>query len=439
MREPPFDMQAEQSTLGGMLLSRDAVDECGEVLRPDDFYVPKHALIFETIMKMRAVGQPTDVISVADTLISTGELAQAGGADYLHTLTSICTSPVISPFHAAIVSDKAVLRRLGEGATRVLHMVDTQAGEPAELLERARREIDQAAGALKSPLVYVGDLIDEVVADAERPRQVWPSPWPSLDEILGGGFRPGALYVLAARTGIGKTAIALQIANALAKVGPVAFASLEMPREELVRRIISQGVKMPHHLLEQGRPMPLHWKDKIDSWRSGNEQGVIEAPHSVAIDDRSSMMMADVRAFARSVKRPSGRLAGVVFDYLQLMGGSPGVSRQEVVAENARNFKILARELECPVILLSQLNRNPEQRIDKRPQLADLRESGAIEQDADVVMMLYRDPDFQQVPMGQPPLPVPLELNVPKNRHGAPLMTTLYWEGSQMRAYDGRE
>lgn len=432
MSEPPYDQQAEQSTLGGMLLSRDAVDDVAEVVRADDFYHPRHVLTFEAIMRLRAQSKPTDVISVVDELLRTGELQRAGGADYLHLLTSMCSSPVIAPFHAGVVSNKAVLRRLGEAGARVAQLAHSQQGDPSEMIDIARREIDKAEGVSRSPLTYVGDLIDEVVADAERPRRVWPSPWNSLDNILGGGFRPGALYVLAARPGIGKSAVALQIASALAEAGPVAFASLEMPREELVRRIISQGAKMPHHLLEQGRPMPEFWKAKIEAWQ-------LSAPHAIAIDDRSNMLISDVRSFARSVKRPSGRLAGIVFDYLQLMGGSSGANRQEVVAENARSFKILAREMDCPVILLSQLNRNPEQRVDKRPVLADLRESGAIEQDADVVMMLYRDPDFQQAPVGQPPLPVPLELNVAKNRHGATMMTTLTWEGSQMRAYDGRE
>jgi replicative DNA helicase len=145
--------------------------------------------------------------------------------------------------------------------------------------------------------------------------------------------------------------------------------------------------------------------------------------------------MSDVRAFARSVKRPAGRIAGVVTDYLQLMSGPAGQSRYEIVTENARQFKIMARELDCPVILLSQLNRNSENRMDKRPGLADLRDSGAIEQDSDVVMMLYKDPDFEQAPVDMPPLPVPLELNVPKNRHGATRLITLRWEGTQMRAY----
>lgn len=178
--------------------------------------------------------------------------------------------------------------------------------------------------------------------------------------------------------------------------------------------------------------MPEIWKAKIEDWK-------IRAPHSVAIDDRSTVTMTDIRTFVRAVRRPSGRIVGIVVDYLQLMSGAPGASRFEVVSENARQFKLLAREMDCPVIMLSQLNRNSEHRVDKRPTLSDLRDSGAIEQDSDVVMMLYRDPEFEQPAMNAPPLPVPLELNVAKNRHGPTVMTQLMWEGSQMRAHDGRE
>lgn len=421
-------MAAEQSTLGGMMLKRSVCEDVMETLYASDFHAPRHEVIYETIVRLFNGGHPTDTVAVADALITAGLLQQAGGADYLHTLTSVVPVAVQAPYYAAIVHDAAVLRRMGElGAT--MQQWAERGGDPTTMVETARAKMDDVLGMRKQSLVYVGDLIDEIVADAERPRRVYPSPWSSLDPTLGGGFRPGALYVLAARPGIGKTAVALQIATALADAGPVSFSSLEMPREELVRRIIAQGAEMPHHLLEAGRPMPEYFKAKIEEWQ-------LSAPHAVAIDDRGTVTVGDVRAHARAVKRPAGKLAGVVVDYLQLMGGPTGVNRQEVVAENARQMKLMARELDCPVILLSQLNRDPEKRMDKRPQLSDLRESGAIEQDADVVMMLYRDPDFEQAGASEVPLPIPLELAVAKNRHGAPMTHTLMWEGSQMRAFD---
>lgn len=386
-------------------------------LEADDFMTTEAALAFEAMKRMLADGTPIDPMSVG--------IEEPRAEQYVWRTTSLATHA--AHWHADRVHDAGIRRRLAAVAARIQQSVGDM--EIGSLIDSARRGIDDAAGLRRAPLTYVGDLIEQVVADAERPRRVYPGPWDGLNDILGGGFRPGALYVLAARPGIGKTAIALQLAAALADAGPVAFSSLEMPKEELVRRIISQGVRMPHHLLERGQPMPDIWKAKIEDWN-------LSAPHAIAIDDRGTVVMSDIRAFARSVRRPSGRIVGVVTDYLQLMSGPSGASRYEIVTENARQFKLMARELDCPVILLSQLNRNPEQRMDKRPTLSDLRDSGAIEQDADVVMMLYRDPDFEQAPVGQVPLPVPLELSVLKNRHGPTLVHSLYWEGSQMRAYD---
>lgn len=426
MTDQPNDLAAEQATLGGCLISRDVASEVSEILRPDDFFTPRHFLIYESVLRLLLSGSPTDAIAVVDDLIQRGQLMQAGGADYVHHLTSCVPVAAQAPYHASLVSGHAVRRRVLSVAATIESSVQTMPVN--DLIETARSGLDNAAGLQRQALTYVGDLIEEVMADAERPRRVYPTPWQGLTDILGGGFRPGALYVLAARPGIGKTAIALQIASALADAGPVAFSSMEMPKAEIVRRIISQGAEMPHHLLERGQPMPELWKARVESWME-------IAPHSIALNDRATATAADVRSFARAVYRPSGRIAGVVTDYLQLMQGAPGMSRQEIVAENARQHKILAMELDCPVILLSQLNRNPEARMDKRPLLSDLRESGAIEQDADVVMMLYRDPDFMPAGPHEVPVPIPLELNVAKNRHGPTYVHTLSWEGSQMRAF----
>lgn len=425
------DTAAEAATLGGCLLSKTVANEVVEILRPPDFYSPRHETIFEAIVALVAAGRPVDVISVADLLLHQEKLTQAGGPEYLHGLTSAVSTAVQAPYYADIVHQKAVRRRVVEASVITARNAETM--DIGDLLDGARKRIDDAAGLQRQSLVYVGDLIEKVVADAERPRRVNAGPWGSVNDTLGGGFRPGALYVVAARPGIGKTAIALQIAASLAAAGPVAFISLEMPREEITRRIIAQGVGMPHALLEKGQPLPEYWKKRITDWSLDG------APHNIAMDDRANLHMSDARSFARAVQRPSTRkLGGVVIDYLQLMGGPAGQSRYEIVSENSRQAKVMGMELECPVILLSQLNRNSEGRVDKRPGLHDLRDSGAIEQDADVVAMLYRDPEFEQ-PMGGVPLPVPLEFNVAKNRHGPTMNHTLLWEGTQMRAYDSRE
>lgn len=385
-------------------------------LSADDFLTNEAAWAYDTINRMRAKGTPIDQMTVG--------MEDSRVEQYVWRVIELPT--YAAAFHADQVHKAAVRRRMKAVATMIAESAGSM--EVDDLLDTARRQIEDAAGQRRQSVVYVGDMIDEIVADAERPRLVYPSPWEGLDPILGGGFRPGALYTLAARPGIGKSAVALQIATALADAGPVAFSSLEMPREELVRRVVSQGAQLPHHLLERGEPMPELWKARIESWQT-------TAPHSIAIDDRSTVMVGDVRAFARAVRRPSGRIAGIIVDYLQLMGGPSRASRIDVVTENSRMMKIIAREYECPVIMLSQLNRNSEQRMDRRPVLSDLRDSGAIEQDSDVVLMLYRDPDFEQAEPGTPPLPVPLELAIAKNRHGPTAVHTLTWEGSQMRAY----
>lgn len=421
------DLHAEQATLGGCLLRTDVAMDVMDVVRPGDFHQPRHEIIFTSIMRLVNAGKPSDVIAVADDLILQGEMEQAGGLDYLHNLTSAVPVAVQAPFYAGVVHDKAVRRRIYQGA--IATQTEAETMDLANLIETARSRIEQAEGTRRKQITYVGDLIDEVIADAQRPRRVFPSPWQGLNSTLGGGFRPGALYVLAARPGLGKTALALQIATHLTHHGPVSLSSLEMPDTELTRRIIAQGVEMPHHLLESGQPLPEFWKARIEAW-------LMHAPHALAIDDRSTVSMSDVRLQARAVQRPSGHLGGVVVDYLQLMGGPVGAKRIEVVSENARQAKLLARELDCPVILLSQLNREAEKRGDKRPILADLRDSGAIEQDADVVMMLYRDMDGEVSQPGAVPRPLPLELNVAKNRHGPTLLHSLKWEGSQMRAFE---
>jgi replicative DNA helicase len=423
----PHDFEAERAVLAGCLMSRNVADEVMEIVKPGDFYAPKHEIIFTSIQRVIASGVPADSVSVVDDLLRRNQLNQAGGADYIHGVTDQIPIAMLAVHHANIVVDRATRRRLVEAATRTLSTVMT--GEVSDLIESARRGLDEAVGQRRQALTYVGDLVDEVLAGTETPRELIPTPWFGLTDILGGGLRKGALYVIAARPGIGKTAIMLQLATMMASTGPVALSSLEMPKEELILRLISQGTHIPHHMLERGEPLGGEFRRRLDLWRDTTSS------HAIAIDDRSSVTFADVRAHARAVQRTGGIIGGVAIDYLQLMSGAPGVPRQEVVSENARQAKLLARDLDAPVILLSQLNRESEKRVDRRPALSDLRESGAIEQDADVVILLYRDPDADGNPGGVP-IPLPLEFMVAKNRHGPTANVEVNWEGSQFRAFD---
>lgn len=419
MRDAMSQPDSEAVVIAEIIRTRgEYLDECG--LSDEDFTVNEAAWAFDAMQKMVAAGEPIDAFSVG--------LREPRAETWV--LRVYDTPTHAAHFHAGEIRQATVRRRLADVATTILRDVQ-ETEDPEALIDMAKSRIESTTTSIHQPLVYVGDLIDDVVAQAEHPREVSASPWASVTDTLGGGFRPGALYVLAARPGIGKSAVAMQIASALAEHGPVAFTSLEMPREEIVRRIISQQNRMPHYLLESGRPLDDLWKARIEGWKSQTP-----ASMAVAIDDRATVRMSDVRSHARAVRRPSGRIAGVVIDYLQLMSGPKGQSRYEIVSENSRLCKIMAMELHCPVILLSQLNRNSENRIDRRPGLADLRDSGAIEQDADVVMMLSRDPSWEPPGPGEQPMPMPLDLDVLKNRHGPTMNHTLYWEGSQMRTYD---
>ena len=388
----------------------DFLDDTELVL--DDFQTQPAWRAYEVIQKMRSASLPIEVMTVGmeDPVIER----------WLWENTSLPLHA--AEYHASLLHEAGMRRRLVAVAQSIQQSAPTM--DVGDLIDTARKGVDEAAGLRKVGLRFAGDMLDQTLAEIEQDRVAYQSPWWRLDDVLGGGLRPGALYVLGARPGVGKSAIALQLASSLAGYGFVSFSSLEMPASELMRRIVSQGAEISHHLLERGEALPEYAQAKVDMWRE-------RAPVTIAFDDRSGVTVSDIRAHARSVSR-HGKLSGIVVDYLQLVSGASGASRLEIVSEVSRQLKITAMELDCPVIALSQLNRNPEARIDKRPALSDLRDSGAIEQDADVVMLLYRDPTFEQT---DPPLPVPLELNTVKNRHGAPGVVTLNWEGSQMRAF----
>ena len=383
----------------------------------DDFQTNEGQWAYAAIQRMRQAGTPIEPMTLG--------MEEPRVEVWMWTNTSLPT--VAAVFHADLLHDAGVRRRMMQLASNLHQAAGQSEMDVASIIERARHEIDEAAGMRKGKVQFLGDILDDVIRESQEKRIAYPTPWDDLTGQLGGGFRPGGLYVLAARPGIGKSAIALQMAASLAEQGLVAFSSLEMPSSELVRRIIAQGAHLSHHLLERGEPLPQYALNAIDAWR-------YLAPASIAFDDRSSVSVSDIRANARAVKR-HGELTGVVVDYLQLISGMPGASRLEIVTEVTRQLKLMARDLLVPVIALAQFNRNAEHRVDKRPALADLRDSGSIEQDADVVMSLYRDPGFEQAPQGLPQLAVPLELDVLKNRHGPTGTINLTWEGTQMRAY----
>lgn len=420
---PPHDMLAEQSALGGMLLSKNAIADVIETTRREDFYIPKHELIFEAILALYAHGEPTDVVAVTDQLIKAGDLSKAGGADYIHSLTSITPSASNAGYYAGIVHTHALRRHMHEVVTAGAQNALDGKIDPTAAIDDMRQKLDMLGAAGHVSLDPIGTYsFDGFVDQLESKPRFTPTPWWDINRYVG-GFREGALTVIAARPAQGKSVVALQAALRLALEGPVAFISLEMSREEISARMVAQ---MGEVLLQSltNHEMPAAAWSKLAMVR----KNIQTLPLYVAESDEVSTL-AEVRAYARAVARkaPKGKkLAGVVVDYLGLLTSSERVeSRQQEVSQFSRSLKLLARQLGCPVIALAQLNRGSTQRKDQRPILTDLRESGSIEQDADCVWLLHRDEQNR---------PNDLEIHVAKNRHGQNGRVTLKWEGQFARA-----
>ncbi|MCO8126256.1 replicative DNA helicase [Acidimicrobiia bacterium EGI L10123] len=392
-RVPPSDLVAEQNLLGAMMLSKDAISATSTMLRPADFYKPAHAHIFDAILSLDSAGEPADPVTVADELARAGVLEAIGGRGLLAEIVS--TAPAVSNAarYARIISDHAVLRKLigvgGEIAELGYDVPDDveRAVDQAESLvyELGQRRVSDSMVPIESLL---GDTLDRLEALVERGDAITglPTGFVDLDRLLS-GLQPNALIIVGARPAMGKTSFALNLtANAAFQSRrPVLFFSLEMGNLELTQRLLCAEAQIDSTKVRDGRLQDAEW-DRI-------ALGVSRlAEARLYLDDNPNVSVMEIRAKARRLKSQLGDLGLVVIDYLQLMQGrGRAESRQIEVSEMSRGLKILARELECPVIALSQLSRTLESRQDKRPMLSDLRESGSLEQDADVVMFLYRD------------------------------------------------
>ncbi|KAA9134617.1 replicative DNA helicase [Microbacterium caowuchunii] len=431
-RTPPHDTLAEQSTLGGMLLSKDAVADVIESIRGSDFYIPKHELIFEAILTLYSHGEPTDVIAVTDELIKTGDLQRAGGADYLHTLTSIVPTAANAGYYATIVSERALLRRLVEAGTRIVQMGYAGQGEATELVNSAQAEIYSVTGAETAedyvPLTIAVDAaVEEIEAARGRDGSMTgiPTGFAQLDELTN-GLHGGQMIVVAARPAMGKSTLALDFARAAAIKHdmPTIFFSLEMGRSEIAMRLMSAEGAIPLQNMRKGTLDQRDWTTV-----AATRGRINDAP--LYIDDSPNMTLVEIRAKCRRLKQRVG-LKMVIIDYLQLMtSGKKVESRQQEVSEFSRALKLLAKELQVPVIALSQLNRGSEQRQDKRPQVSDLRESGSIEQDADMVMLLHRDSVYdKEVRPGE------ADLIIAKHRNGPTATLEIAFQGHFSRFTD---
>lgn len=387
-RNPPHSREAEESVIGALLLSVEAVNEVMDRVDPEDFYVPAHQAIFESMRELFDTNQAIDAVTVSEALRRRGELDKVGGIQYLTRLVDIVPSTSNVLYYAGIVEDHAKRRELIRAGSQVTEYAFNVDDDIVNVLDRAEQAVLGVAEKRSSQtLLEVGPMFSNVLEHIEMLEQSGSETtglatgFVDLDKKLA-GLQPANLVVIAGRPAMGKSSLAMNIATNVAAAGePVAIFSLEMSKEEIVQRILSSVGRVDSMKLRSGQLGAL-WQRVVDA--AGR---MYQAP--IYIDDSPIVTITDIRAKCRRLKRKKG-LSMVVVDYIQLMESSGTENRQQEIAQISRNLKNLARELEVPLVAMSQLNRSLESREDKRPRLSDLRESGSIEQDADVVMFIYR-------------------------------------------------
>jgi replicative DNA helicase len=431
-RTPPHDIAAEQCVLGGMMLSKDAISDVLEVIKATDHYRPAHQIVHETILDLYGRGEPADAITVAAELTKHGDIGKVGGAPYLHTLIASVPTAANAGYYARIVRERAILRRLVEVGTRIVQLGYAGDADADELVDRAQAEVYGVTERRGSddylPLSDImTNALDELEA-IEKHTTIQGVPTGFLDlDSLTNGLHPGQMVVIAARPAIGKSTLALDLARAASiknDLTSVIF-SLEMSRNEITMRLLSAEARVSLQAMRTGKMTPDDW-NRLALRMSE----VAHAP--MFIDDSPNMSMMEIRAKCRRLKQQHD-LRLVIIDYLQLMSSPKRVeNRQQEVSELSRSLKLLAKELNVPVIAVAQLNRGPEQRTDKRPMLSDLRESGSIEQDADVVILLHREDAYER----ESPRAGEADFIVAKHRNGPTTTVTVAFQGHYSRFVD---
>ncbi len=425
-RVPPHDLEAEESLLGAMLLGATPITAAAEVrISAADFYKPAHGHVFDAITRLYAAGEPADPVTVADELRRAGVLEAIGGPAILLTLQARTPATSNAAHYARIVEEHSLLRKLIGVAGEIAELGYSLPGDVAGAVDQAEAMMfDVAQRRVVDSLAPIRELLEKSLNHLEdlfeRGDTITglPTGFDDLDEVLS-GLQPSNLVVVGARPAMGKSAFALGMAShaALQARRPVLFFSLEMSHLDLTTRLIASEARVDSSRMRNGRLAETDWP-KI-SHAIGR---LAEAP--LFIDDNPQLTIMEIRAKARRLKAKEGDLALIVVDYLQLMTGRGSAENRQVeISEISRGLKVLARELECPVVALSQLSRQLEARADKRPMLSDLRESGAIEQDADVVMFLYRDSVYNP----DSPDGGTAEILVSKHRSGPTAMVRLAW------------
>jgi len=429
-RTMPYSVEAEQSVLGSILIDKDCISTVTEMIVGEDFYFDHNRTIFEAMQELFNTNQPIDVVTVSDALGRMGQLDAIGGLSYLAAIATNVPTTANVRYYARIIADKSRLRQLIKVGSSIAEM-GYEAGENSEfVMEHAEKLIyDLSQGKESRGVVHINDLLGDSFAlmqkMAENKGKLTgvPTGFGYLDSITG-GLQRSDLILIAARPAMGKTSFAMNIAqNAAIRSGvPTAIFNLEMSREQLTNRIICAESMVGGNKLKDGTL-------DVNDWVKIGESLAHLASAPIYIDDSSMITVSDIRAKCRRLKQQHG-LGLIVIDYLQLMQGKGrNENRQQEVSEISRSLKIMAKELNVPIITLSQLSRSPESRSDKRPMLSDLRESGAIEQDADIVMFLYRDDYYNN---DSPDRNI-AECIIAKHRNGETGTVKLWWDGAHTK------
>lgn len=399
LKIPPHSVEAEQSVIGGLMLSNAAFDDVSEIVSDVDFYRRDHRLIFRAIAQLAELSKPFDVVTLGETLNNAGILDDSGGMGYLALLAKNTPSASNIKAYADIVRERSVLRQMinisGEIADAAFH---PEGRSSSELLDDAERKVFAIAEQgskvggpqpIKEVLKATVDKIDELFKSDEKLTGI-PTGFSDLDEKTS-GLQGGALIIVAARPAMGKTTFAMNMSeNALIRSGkPVLVFSMEMPAQQIVMRMLASLGRIDMSRITSG-------KLEEDDWPRFSSAVSLLAEQKLFIDDSAGLSPTELRARARRVARDQGELGLIMVDYLQLMQVPGAENRVNEISEISRSLKGLAKEMNCPVVALSQLNRSLEQRPNKRPVMSDLRESGAIEQDADIIMFIYRDEVYNE-------------------------------------------
>lgn len=430
-RTPPQNIEAEISVLGGMLISKDAIADVVEILHAEDFYRPQHALIFRTILALFTQGQPADAVTVGAELTRQGQLEQVGGLPYLHTLVSSVPTAANAGYYAKIVLGQAKLRALVAAGTKIVQLgYNTDGSDVDSLMEIAQEEMFSVAEShIKHDYKHLDFVLKEVLEEIDKNNARegklagLPTGFTDLDDMLG-GLRAGQVIIVAARPGMGKSTLAMDFCRhiAIKRHIPVAFFSLEMNRTELVMRVLAAESNVFLNNLIKG-----DLRQEQMQLIAQTSERIADAP--LIVDDSPNLTMTEIRAKARRLRQQEN-IQMIVIDYLQLLtsGGRAVESRQQEVSDFSRSIKLLAKELDIPIVAIAQLNRNPEARADKKPQVSDLRESGSLEQDADVILLIHRKDTDSNSP-DQPPS----EIIIGKHRSGPTGSVELMFQGSRAR------